>query len=136
MKQVLSKTATISKDLYPIAALPLLIFMAIQVYTIAQDNAKKTQEILNLQEEISEIKQTHRNEINKFEQQLDYLIKKLIDKTSTITIPYTPKLQTDLKRHRVNEDQMPGFWFPVSPILALDRRQLNSRFVGGREHQG
>lgn len=130
MKPQLTKAANFAKDLYPIAALPLLMFMAIQVYSIAQDNAKKTQEILTLQKELAEAKQTHRNEINQLEDQLNYLIKRLIEKTTTKT-PYqfTPEL-TILK---TSHSKFPSIWLPVLPTVTRDRRQLRSSFHGQRD---
>lgn len=100
--KAIAKTANLAKDLYPIAALPLLMFMAIQVYNIAQDNAKKTQEILSLQKALDETKEVHRHEIDDLEKQVDFLIKKLIDKSATIKLPYTPTLQLNFHRHKTN----------------------------------
>lgn len=106
-------------------------------YTFNRTEAAKNEEkIKALQDRLAAQESMHVREVQELKAQIQVLLQKLLKETSTITIPYTPDLQTDLKRHRVNEDQMPGFWFPISPILALDRRQLSSRFVGGREHQG
>ena len=104
---------------------PTVIFIAIQVYAIKQDNAVDAEKIRVLQQEILNVKARHNLETQKLEQQIDYLLKRLIDKTSLLTIPYHfEKYLPDL-----GTSEMPPIWLPIQPLLAKTETRKGIRWT-------